>query len=66
MLPFPSWIESKPVGPEMHTHIGAIAAITTMIYIALLGTFWRLLAAHAVASDSPTFTELGKAMLFQY
>ena len=50
----------------MHTHIGAIAAITTMLYIALLGTFWRLLAAHAIASSSSTATELGKAMLFQY
>ena len=50
----------------MHTHIGAIAAFTTMIYIALIGTFWRLSAAHLVASSSPNFTELGKAMLFQY
>jgi len=50
----------------MHTHIGAIAAITTMIYIALLGTLWRLLAAHAIASKSSSATELGKAMLFQY
>lgn len=50
----------------MHTHIGAIAAVTTMIYIALLGTFWRLLAVHAVASDGPVLNNLGKAMLFQY
>ena len=50
----------------MHTHIGAIAAVTTMIYIALIGTFWRLLAAHAIASKSATATNLGKAMLFQY
>ena len=50
----------------MHTHIGAIAAVTTMIYIALLGTLWRLLAAHAIASKSDTATNLGQAMLFQY
>ena len=50
----------------MHTHIGAIAAFTTMIYIALIGTLWRLSAAHLVASSSTTATELGKAMLFQY
>jgi len=50
----------------MHTHIGAIAAVTTMLYIALIGTFWRLLAAHAVASSSSTLQGIGKAMLFQY
>ncbi len=50
----------------MHTHIGAIAAVTTMIYIALLGTLWRLIAAHLIASKGNTTSELGKAMLFQY
>lgn len=50
----------------MHTHIGAIAAITTMVYIALIGTFWRLLAVHATASKSNALSHLGKAMLFQY
>lgn len=50
----------------MHTHIGAIAALTTMIYIALLGTLWRLLAIYGIASKSSTFSNLGKAMLFQY
>jgi len=50
----------------VHTHIGAIAAVTTMIYIALLGTFWRLIAVHLVASSGPTTSKLGKAMLFQY
>jgi hypothetical protein len=50
----------------MHTHIGAIAALTTMIYIALLGTLWRLSALHAIASSSSTLNGLGKAMLVQY
>jgi hypothetical protein len=50
----------------MHTHIGAIAALTTMIYIALLGTFWRLAACYAVASGGGTLSKLGQAMLFQY
>jgi hypothetical protein len=51
---------------DVHTHIGAIAAVTTMIYIALIGTLWRLLAAHMIASKSDTATNLGQAMLFQY
>lgn len=50
----------------MHTHIGAIAAVTTMVYIALLGTLWRLLAMHAIASKSGTLTHLGQAMLLQF
>ena len=50
----------------MHTHVGAIAAVTTMLYIALLGTLWRLLALHSIASSSDTLSNLGKAMLFQY
>lgn len=50
----------------MHTHIGAIAAFTTMLYIALIGTFWRLAAAYFVASNSSSLNEVGKAMLFQY
>jgi hypothetical protein len=50
----------------VHTHIGAISAITVMLYIALLGTFWRLLACHAIASKSPTLGHLGQAMLVQF
>lgn len=50
----------------MHTHVGAIAAVATMLYIALLGTFWRLLALHAIASKSVTLQHFGAAMLVQY
>jgi len=51
---------------SVHTHVGAVAAITTMLYIALLGTFWRLVAAHLTASTSPTLGKIGGAMAFQY
>lgn len=50
----------------MHTHIGAIAAVATMLYIALLGTLWRLLAMHAIASKSSTLGHIGQAMLLQF
>lgn len=50
----------------MHTHIGAIAAVTTMVYVALLGSLWRLLAMHAIASKSSTLGHLGQAMLLQF
>lgn len=50
----------------MHTHVGAILALVTMLNIALLGTLWRLGAFWLVASSSSTAQNLGKAMLFQY
>jgi hypothetical protein len=50
----------------VHIHISAVGAAITMIYIALLGTLWRLLAAHAIASKNVTLSGLGHAMLFQY
>ena len=52
-------------GP-VHTHIGVIAGLATMLYIALLGTLWRIGAFHMVAAKSKTLNNLGKAMLFQY
>jgi hypothetical protein len=50
----------------VHIHISAVGAAVTMVYIALLGTLWRLLAAHAIASKNATLSGLGHAMLFQY
>lgn len=53
--------------PEsMHTHIGAVNALTVMLFIALIGTVWRLSAAHLIATDSPAAKNVGQAMLFQY
>lgn len=53
--------------PElMHTHIGALNALTVMLFIALIGTVWRLSAAHLIATDNSTAKNVGQAMLFQY
>ena len=53
--------------PEaMHTHIGAVNALTVMLFIALIGTVWRLSAAHLIATESSTAKNIGQAMLFQY
>ena len=53
--------------PTVHVHISAIAALVTFFgYVVLLGTLWRLGAAHLVAATSPTANGLGKAMLLQY
>jgi hypothetical protein len=50
----------------MHTHIGAIQLVTAFLGIALVGTLWRISAAHLVALDNPTASNIGKAMAFQY
>jgi hypothetical protein len=50
----------------MHTHIGAINALAVMLFIALIGTVWRLSAAHLIATDNSTAKNVGQAMLFQY
>lgn len=50
----------------MHTHIGLIHLGTAFIGVALIGTLWRLSAAHLAASGNPTAQRLGGAMAFQY
>lgn len=50
----------------MHTHFSALSAIGAFLAVIIVGTFWRLLAAHLVASDRPALVNIGKAMAFQY
>jgi hypothetical protein len=51
---------------SVHTHIGAINAFTVLLFIALLGTVWRLSAVHLIATDNTTAKGFGQAMLFQF
>lgn len=44
----------------MHVHMSAVSAITTFIYVVIVGFLWRVIAG--LASDTP----LGKAMGFIY
>lgn len=50
----------------MHTHFSAIHAVGFFFCIVILGTLWRLAAAHLVNSDRPLLEHIGKAMAFQY
>ena len=50
----------------MHTHVGAIGLATAFIGVLLMGTLWRLVMAHLIATDSPLAKNLGQAGLFQY
>lgn len=44
----------------------ALLVVNTFFAVLIAGTAWRLLAAHAMASNSPGLKTAGKAMSFQY
>ena len=50
----------------MHTHFSAVHAVGFFMCIVVLGTLWRLIAAHFAASDRPLLEHIGNAMAFQY
>lgn len=51
----------------MHTHFGSATHLAaTFLGVALVGSFWRLLALHAMKSRIRTVAGIGRAMLFQY
>jgi len=50
----------------MHTHVGALHLVTAFLGVVLVGTAWRLSAAHLIASSNATAAQVGKAMLVQY
>lgn len=49
----------------MHTHVSALTAAQIFLMVLILGTFWRIAAAHA-AKTGGLVGELGKAASFQY
>lgn len=50
----------------MHVHFSAMAAISAFFSVLIMGTLFRLIAAHAANSQSPALQHLGQAMAFQY
>lgn len=50
----------------MHTHFSLMAATSAFFSVLVIGTFWRLLAAHLAKSNSPALQHAGRAMAFQY
>ena len=50
----------------MHTHFGALVIGGTFLGVLLMGTLWRLTAAHFVTSGNPTLRRAGEAMALQY
>lgn len=50
----------------MPTGFNAAVALNTFLAVLIVGTAWRLVSLHAVASTNPTVKQLGQAMAFQY
>lgn len=50
----------------MHTHFSFMSAAQVFLSVLVIGTLWRLLSLHLVASDNEAAQHLGKAFGFQY
>lgn len=50
----------------MPTGFNAAVALNTFLAVLIVGTAWRLVSLHLVASRNPTAKNLGTAMAFQY
>jgi hypothetical protein len=50
----------------MPTGFNAAVALNTFLAVLIVGTAWRLVTLHAVASGNSTVKQLGQAMAFQY
>lgn len=42
------------------------AAVHVFVSVLILGTMWRVVSYHAMASNNPTVAHLGAAMNIQY
>lgn len=50
----------------MPTGFNAMVALNTFLAVLFVGTLWRLLSLHLIASSNPAARNLGQAMAFQY
>lgn len=50
----------------MHTHFSLMSAAQVFLSVLVIGTLWRLVTLHLVASRNDKVSHLGKAMGFQY
>ena len=50
----------------MHTHFSAVHALNIFLAVLIVGSLWRLGAAHLAAANNETAAHIGRAMAFQY
>jgi hypothetical protein len=54
------------MGVAVPTGFNAAVALNTFLAVLLVGTAWRLISMHLVASNNQAAKNLGAAMAFQY
>ena len=57
---------SRERGVNVPRGFNAMVALNTFLAVLIVGTAWRLVSLHLVASTNPTMRYLGSAMAFQY
>lgn len=50
----------------LHTHFSALGAVHAFLGVLIVGTVWRLVSLHLIASPNPRVSQLGQGMAFQY
>lgn len=50
----------------MPTGFNAAVALNTFLAVLIVGSAWRLISSHFIASNSVQLKQLGAAMAFQY
>lgn len=53
-------------GDLLHTHFSLMSALAAFMSVLVIGTFWRLIYAHLMTSNSDRLRYIGQAMAFQY
>lgn len=51
---------------HIHTHFSFMSAAQAFVGVVIIGTLWRLISLHLIASKSEPVRHLGSAMGFQY
>lgn len=50
----------------MHVHVSALDAMSTFLYVIVMGFLWRLASAHLAKSTNDNVSSIGKAMATIY
>ena len=50
----------------LHTHFSAVAAVHAFLGVLIVGTAWRLISYHLMASPNKRLSQFGQGMGFQY
>jgi hypothetical protein len=50
----------------LHTHFSWVGGMQAFLAVVIIGTLWKLVAMHLMATDSENLNHIGRGMAFQY